>query len=224
MVASASSKRPRRSRFAEDVAAAVRESILTGEMVSGQRIDQDALAESMAMSRLPVREALIALEQEGLVINTARRGSYVAAMEPEDVLDQYEVYGVVAGLAAARAAERLDADDIHRLAAAHQRFVKAKGGVAQQRANEEFHRIINRSASHRLRSVLGLLARSLPSQHYHFDSDWGRLAGEHHERILHAIERRDAAGAQAAMVAHLRASGHEAVVVLRGKGLWGSQG
>jgi DNA-binding GntR family transcriptional regulator len=203
---------------------AVRESILAGELASGQRIDQDALAVSMGMSRLPVREALIALEQEGLVINTARRGSYVAAMEPEDVLDQYEVYGVVAGLAAARAAERLHADDIEALATAHQRFVKAKGGAAQQRANEEFHRIINRAASHRLRSVLALLARSLPSQHYHFDSDWARLAAEHHERILQAIERRDGPGAQSAMVSHLRASGHEAVVVLRRKGLWGKTG
>jgi DNA-binding GntR family transcriptional regulator len=224
MVRNLATAPPRRSRFAEEVAATVRESILAGNLASGQRIDQDALAESMGMSRLPVREALIALEQEGLVINTARRGSYVAAMEPDDVLDQYEVYGVVAGLAAARAAARLDDDGIAALAAAHQRFVKAKGGAAQQRANEEFHRIINRAASHRLRSVLGLLARSLPSQHYHFDSGWGRLAAEHHARILQAIERRDANGARAAMIEHLTASGHEAIVVLRKKGFWGKGG
>ena len=97
-----SRQRPvKRERFAEEVASELRELILAGTLPSGSRIDQDAVAESHGMSRLPVREALIALEQEGLVVNTQRRGAYVAQFTPEDVLDQYEVYGLVAGIAAA---------------------------------------------------------------------------------------------------------------------------
>jgi len=102
--------------------------------------------------------------------------------------------------------------------------VKAKGGAAQQRSNEEFHRIINRSASRRLRSMLGLLARSLPSHHYMFDSAWAALAAHHHEHVLLAIERRDPAGARAAMTEHLVASGHQAVVALKSKGFWAGGG
>ena len=211
----------KRERFAEEVASELRDLILAGGLVSGSRIDQDAVADAHGMSRLPVREALIALEQEGLVVNTPRRGSYVAELQPEDVLDQYEVYGLVAGIAAARAAERLTADELDQLRKAHQQFCTAKGGAAQQRANELFHQIINRTAGRRLRSVLGLLARSLPSQHYMFDTDWAKLAADHHEKILLAIERRDVAGARAAMAEHLIASGHEAVVALRTKGFWG---
>jgi DNA-binding GntR family transcriptional regulator len=184
------------------------------------RIDQDAVADAHGMSRLPVREALIALEQEGLVVTEPRRGVYVAETTPEDVLDQYEVYGLVAGLAAARAAERLAPADVTALRAAHEAFVRARGGPAQQRANEQFHRIINRAASRRLRSVLGLLARSLPSHHYMFDSSWAKLAAEHHDSVLKAIERRDAPGARAAMRDHLVASGHEAVTALTAKGFW----
>jgi len=215
------SARPvKRERFAEEVASELREMILAGRLVSGERIDQDAVAESHGMSRLPVREALIALEQEGLVVNTPRRGAYVAQLSPEDVQDQYEVYGLVAGIAAARAAERLTPDEIAELRKAHEQFVKAKGGAAQQRSNEEFHRIINRVASRRLRSMLGLLARSLPSHHYMFDSAWAALAKHHHEQVLIAIERRDPVGARAAMTEHLVASGHQAVVALRGKGFW----
>jgi DNA-binding GntR family transcriptional regulator len=212
----------RRERFAEEVAGELRDSILNGRLAPGERIDQDGIAEQLSMSRLPVREALIALEQEGLVVNTARRGSYVAETQPEDVLDQYEVYGLVAGIAAARAAERLSPDDLVALAKAHEQFTRAKGGAAQQRANEEFHRIINRAASRRLRSVLGLLARSLPSHHYMFDSQWARLAAEHHATILKAIERRDADAARKAMSDHLIVSGHEAVAALRAKGFWKS--
>jgi DNA-binding GntR family transcriptional regulator len=172
------------------------------------------------MSRLPVREALIALEQEGLVVNTQRRGAYVAQLTPEDVLDQYEVYGLVAGIAAARAAERLTPEEIAELRKAHEQFVKARGGAAQQRSNEEFHRIINRVASRRLRSMLSLLSRSLPSHHYMFDSAWAALAADHHERVLVAIEHRDASAARAAMTEHLVASGKQAVVALTSKGFW----
>lgn len=214
-------RRPvKRERFAEEVASELRDLILSGRLASGERIDQDAVADAHGMSRLPVREALIALEQEGLVENTPRRGAYVARLDPEDVQDQYEVYGLVAGVAAARAAERLGAAEIAALRKAHEQFVKAKGGAAQQRSNEDFHRIINRAAGRRLRSVLGLLARSLPSHHYMFDSAWGALAATHHARVLEAIERRDPAGARAAMIEHLVASGHQAVVALRSKGFW----
>jgi DNA-binding GntR family transcriptional regulator len=210
----------KRERFAEEVAAELREMILSGQLASGERIDQDGVAEAHGMSRLPVREALIALEQEGLVVNTQRRGAYVAQLAPEDVLDQYEIYGLVAGIAAARAAERLDAAEIASLRKAHLQFVKAKGGPAQQRSNEEFHRIINRASSRRLRSTLGLLARSLPSHHYMFDSAWAKLAAHHHEQVLAAIERRDASGARSAMTDHLVASGRQAVVALTSKGFW----
>lgn len=210
----------KRERFAEEVAAELRELILAGKLGSGERIDQDAVAEAHGMSRLPVREALIALEQEGLVVNTQRRGAYVAQLTPEDVLDQYEVYGLVAGMAAARAAERLTPEEIAELRKAHEQFVKARGGAAQQRSNEEFHRIINRVAGRRLRSMLGLLSRSLPSHHYMFDSAWAALAAGHHERVLVAIEHRDAAAARTAMTEHLVASGKQAVVALTSKGFW----
>jgi DNA-binding GntR family transcriptional regulator len=210
----------KRERFGEEMAGELRDMILSGQLALGQRIDQDALAEQHGMSRLPVREALIALEQEGLVVNTPRRGVYVADLTPEDVVDQYEVYGLIAGMAAAKAAERLSTEEIAALRTAHEAFVKAKGGKAQQRANEEFHRIINRPGGRQLRSTLGRLSRSLPSHHYLFDSQWAKLAAHHHEQVLIAIERRDVARARAAMVEHLVASGHQAVAALKAKGFW----
>jgi DNA-binding GntR family transcriptional regulator len=220
-LSSASARRPpKRERFGEELAGEIRDMILAGRLAPGERIDQDAIAAEHGMSRLPVREALIALEHEGLVINTQRRGSYVRVLTPEDVLDQYEAYGLVAGMAASRAAERLTTESIDELRRAHEAFVKARGGAAQQRANETFHRIINQSAGHRLRSMLGLLSRSLPSHHYLFDPTWAKLAATHHEAVLIAIERRDTNGARAAMVEHLRSSGHQAVVALTAKGFW----
>lgn len=209
-----------RERFGQEIASVVRDQILNGKLAPGERLDQDAIAATHGMSRLPVREALIALEKEGLVVVTQRRGAYVAQFEPEDVIDQYEAYGLIASMAAGRAAERLTAEQLDALRRAHQQFIKAKGGAAQEKANDAFHRIINSVCGRRLRSILGLLANSLPSHHYAFDSAWAARAAEHHDRILKAIERRNTAEARQAMHDHLVASGHEAVVALRSKGFW----
>ena len=93
----------RRGNLADEVADHIRDSILTGRLRPGTRIDQDAIAKDMGVSRLPVREALISLDQEGLVRTLPRRGAYVERVQREDIADHYQLFGTVAGLAAARA-------------------------------------------------------------------------------------------------------------------------
>jgi len=111
---------PRRRNLAEDVAEYIRASIMSGALLPGERIDQDAIAAELGVSRLPVREALISLDKEGLIRNLPRRGAFVAEMDREDVLDHYQLFGQVAGLAAARAAARMTADEVDRLAEVHE--------------------------------------------------------------------------------------------------------
>jgi hypothetical protein len=89
----------RRRNLREDVADRLRNDILTGRLTPGKRIDQDQLAAELGVSQLPVREALIQLDQEGLVETIARRGSYVPQLTPEDIADQYRIFGLVSGLA-----------------------------------------------------------------------------------------------------------------------------
>lgn len=223
MNASRTSRSLGRPSMAEDLGAELRRQILGGEMKPGERIDQDQIAAQYGVSRLPVREALIALAQEGLVQTLPRRGTYVADLSPEDVLDQYELYGLVSGLAAARAAERLDDEAIARLRVAHEEFVNAKDSAGRERWNEEFHRIINTAAGSRLRSMIRLISRSLPTNHYKFASGWSKLSARHHDKVLRAIERRDPAAARAAMEEHLVAGGEEAVIVLEKMGFWADQ-
>src|SRR5690606_9987065 len=93
-----------RTNLKDEVARYVRDLILSGAVHAGQRIDQDEIAEQVGVSRLPVREALIILEAEGLIVNVARRGSFVAPLSPDDFFDHFEMYGLLAGIAAGRAA------------------------------------------------------------------------------------------------------------------------
>jgi DNA-binding GntR family transcriptional regulator len=206
----------RRRNLAEDVADHLRDSILTGRLRPGERIDQDALAAELGVSRLPVREALIGLDQEGLVETLPRRGSYVQRLQPDDIADHYEIFGHVSGLAAARAATRFAPADRQALRAVHDRMATATDPAEQERLNFEFHRIVNAAgASRRLTSVLRLLSRSLPMHYYEFVPGWSGRAQSQHEEILQALERADPQAAQQAMERHLADSAQHAVEVLR---------
>ena len=143
------------------------------------------------MSRLPVREALIALDQEGLIRTIPRRGSYVQQLQRDDIADHYQLFGRVAGLAAARAVVRIDAEQLAELEAVHAQMATATDPREHERLNFEFHRIVNQAAgSRRIASVLKLLSRSLPSHYFEFIPEWPDRAEAQHGEILEAFRRR----------------------------------
>ncbi len=93
-----------RGALADDVAAYIRELILTGQLKPGTRVDQDGIGEAMGVSRSPIREAIVVLGQEGLLEVLPRRGAIVAKLTRDDVIDHYELVGLVSGRAASIAA------------------------------------------------------------------------------------------------------------------------
>ena len=216
MTAEVAELRPRRrTNLADEVATHIRSAILAGRLRSGARIDQDAIAEELGVSRLPVREALISLDREGLVHTIPRKGSYVARIDRDDIADHYQIFGQVAGLAAARAVARLDEEGLAKLGALHDRMSDAENLDEQQALNHEFHRMINMAAdSPRMMSVLGLLSRSLPMPYADFPAEWLDEANRQHRDILDAFRRRDTLAAQRAMEQHITASARHAIEVL----------
>jgi DNA-binding GntR family transcriptional regulator len=61
------------------------EAILTGKLVPGERLKHTKLATDFRMSRIPVREAIQKLEEQGLVVTVARRGTFVVSLNDEEV-------------------------------------------------------------------------------------------------------------------------------------------
>ncbi len=208
-------ERRRRANLAEEVAAYLREEILSGRLRSDERIDQDGVAQRLGVSRLPVREALISLDREGLVQTIPRKGTYVSRVDRADILDHYLIFGQVAGLAAARAVVRMDDQDLEALQDLHDRMMDADSLAEQQRMNHEFHRIINRAAgSQRIVSMMQLLGRSLPMPYQDFPAEWLEEANRQHQDIVEAFRRRDTLAAQRAMEQHINASARHAIEVL----------
>ena len=209
----------RRGGLADEVVFHIREQILTGALKPGTKIDQDALAAALDVSRSPIREALVILGQEGLLEVIPRRGAVVADLTPEDIVDHYELFGVVAGRAAAIAADTLNGEEIEQLRAIHNRFIDGTNDDLSA-LNWAFHRIINRTAPRRTRWLLRLLERSVPADYYEFTDGWDAQAVRHHAAILEAIVDRDADEARRRMEHHLHESGMAAVAYLKHKGFW----
>lgn len=93
-----------------EVAAAIRKAILSGEYGSGRELSLTELAESLGVSRTPVREAFQQLESEGLITLRMNKGAIVNAIDRKFITDHYEMRMLLEGEAACRAAmNRMDA-------------------------------------------------------------------------------------------------------------------
>ncbi len=93
--------------------------IIDGRLVPGEMILEQELAERLEMSRTPVREALIRLEQEGMLEIKPRRGARVLPISVDDMREIYQLLTVLEATAAhAAAARKLDPNELADLEAA----------------------------------------------------------------------------------------------------------
>src|SRR5215207_2202456 len=70
---------------------ALRERILRGDYPEGEPLRQDALADELGVSRIPVREALRQLEAEGLVTFNPHRGAVVSSLSLPEIAELFEL-------------------------------------------------------------------------------------------------------------------------------------
>ena len=100
----------RRKPVVHDVANQIRAAILDGGLMPGSKIAQDELAAELGVSRLPIRQALLVLQREGLVFLDHGRGAVVAPLDIKFISDLFDCRAVVDGYVAAILAGRADFD------------------------------------------------------------------------------------------------------------------
>lgn len=99
----------------EMVFESLREAIIQGRLIPGERLMEIQLAEEMGVSRTPVREAIRKLELEGFVVMVPRKGAFVAGISVKDIVDVFEVRAALEALAAGLAAERITNEELEEL-------------------------------------------------------------------------------------------------------------
>ena len=110
----------------------MRYAIISRQLKPGEHLRGAALAKRFGVSRVPVREALIRLEHEGLVRGEPRRGAFVVGMTLADIRELYEVRAILEVRGARLAAEGAAPENLAKLRRITQEFrVEAERGDSE---------------------------------------------------------------------------------------------
>ena len=151
-----------RHRTISAVAEELRRRILDGEFKAGFQLRQDALATEFGVSRIPVREALMQLEAEGLVKIQPHRGAVVSELSTEEVEELFELRALLEPRLLEASGPHLTEEDYRQLNAVLQEYgaeLRAQHVSRWGELNTEFHRLLYRHAGQprTLAIVLSLL-------------------------------------------------------------------
>jgi GntR family transcriptional regulator, gluconate operon transcriptional repressor len=200
---------PRKALW-ESIVEPMRRAIVLGALPAGLHLEEPALAQKFGVSRIPVREALVRLEHEGLVRVEPRRGAFIVGMTEEDVHDVYELRSLIESRAARRAAARVGAEWLARLgalAAQMDEALRRRDPAAMVEPDVQFHRELVAAAGsrqllagwERLAGLIGTILSVTDSVHYGATPD----AVHGHQLIIDALARRDADLAERELAEHL---------------------
>lgn len=190
--------RPRRPPTAQEfVLAELRRGIVTGELRPGEQIRQDALAERLGTSRVPLREALKILEGEGQVAYHPHRGYFVAELSADDLSEVYRIRELLEDEAVRVALPRFSEDDVAALHAAMD-AIEAAAGVGDipgmTLANRQFHfLLIERAELPRLARLIRQLwdATDAYRSVYFAEPPNREQVEREHRAIVEAVRERD---------------------------------
>ena len=189
------------------IAETLREAILSGDLVPGERLLQEQLAERFHVSPTPIREAVQQLVAEGVLSHSPYRGVQVAEVHLEQVQEVYLIRSVTEELATRMAVLNLRILDVRQLRL-YQDEIRAhvpnKDLVAIRKLNYEFHMLIY-SASYLplLLNMIRILWIKFPWDTLYGLPERAQTALEEHQTILNAINEGDAELAGRLMRLHI---------------------
>jgi DNA-binding GntR family transcriptional regulator len=206
---------------ADAVYGILREAITSGQLEAGVALVEEQVARQVGVSRTPVREALLRLESEGLALRVPRRGLVVRALSEHEVREVYAVRAALEALAGRWAASEALPSDIAHLRLINQRLREAMSVGQAARIpllTNEFHQALGAAAHN------GMLSRFIMQC-----QDWTRRVGtstvalpartaaalDEHERLIDAIEARDADAAERLAREHISTGRQFQLAVLR---------
>lgn len=215
-----------RVQLSEEVAAHLREAIMSGDLRPGEFVRLEAVAQRLGTSVTPVREALLLLRGEDMVRLLPRRGFVVSPLSRVDVEDLFDVQARLAGELAARAAAAIEPDALDTLARINDELLAAvaAGDADVIEATEyAFHRTLNMAAqSRKLAYLLRNASQYLPRHFFSGDDRWQRAVRRDHARLLGALGVGDASAARDAVEAHVLDGKQRLLRHLDDLGFWSS--
>lgn len=187
----------------------LKQAIINGKIPAGQRLVENRLAETLGISRTPVREAIHKLEREGFLGKRPRGGFVVLGLDRIDIEETFGIRSVLEGYAARLAAIKHAQNDIKPLEAHIRTFQQHLDNDELEilpDINTEFHDMLYAlSKSPRLIKMIN----DLKDQIFRFrqmilrDAELAAISNADHIQMLEYIKRRDAEGVEKLVHAHI---------------------
>ena len=196
----------------ESVFLQLEEEILNGTLKKGETLTEIALAERLGVSRTPLRSAIHALAEEGLVEIIPNKGATVVGVSRDDLIDIYKIRMRLEGIAAGLAASRITDDMLVSLEESVElsEFYLSKSDCDHlKELDSKFHSIIYKaSGSRHIAKILTELHRNIRSYRKLSLSVPTRLdkSVKEHRAILEAIKSHDAPLAERLCCEHIEAA------------------
>jgi DNA-binding GntR family transcriptional regulator len=202
---------PLRRTLAEDIVSQLREAIMRSELASNERLREEVLAERLGVSRGPIREALVQLEREGLVIKQPNGRAIVATLSLKDIEEVYSLRVALEQLAVREAVRKADPSWFDSMQGVVDEMARQFDiGMTEQEAarlDVEFHELIYRASEHRRLYESWALLR--PQVHFFLltryvaNKDFRDITISDHQAIVKALRSRDESRAVILIVEHL---------------------
>jgi DNA-binding GntR family transcriptional regulator len=206
-----------RRSLASQIAQLIREDILLGRLKPGGRVSQQRLAHTYGTSRIPVRDAIRQLTQEGLLVSKPSGHVVVSRLTADDIIDAFAILATALGRAARRAARRATADDVAelRVTLGQMSAAAADPSAAFGELNWRLHRQINLLAgSEMLRATIAGISAGIPVAYPEFPLSTAEVLAAK-SAIIDAIEAGHARTASDLMEEHVRSEGAAVVEYVR---------
>lgn len=175
----------------------IRQDILVGKYQRGEELTESGLAESLGVSRTPVREALRQLELEGLVELVPNKGAFVTGISDKDIQDIYEIRSRLEGLCARWAAKNItqeQLDEMEEILYLTEYHVRKEHYEQLSELDGRFHELLYEASHSRI------MAHELSGFHQYVqlarkqslkNSKRSLRSNEEHQRILEALKAHD---------------------------------
>lgn len=196
--------------LSDDVAAVIRDAILSGEFAPGEKLNQSQLAERLGTSRGPVREGLKQLREEGLVEEIPHKGSYVIEISSTYISELYSLRRALEAFAVECAIARATEQDLKALEDLYSEMQQLDPSVDPDTSADRdvtFHYLIARAAHHELllriwKSIEAGLRLCLAHRYRGYRNPQRHVVA--HGDILEALKARDGERAKEVLNDHIK--------------------
>ncbi|NUU23268.1 MAG: GntR family transcriptional regulator [Streptomycetaceae bacterium] len=210
-----------RPTSAHQVAEYIRHLIFDNQLRTGDRVPQDEIAADLRVSRVPVREAVIALDREGWVTSEPHRGAFVNGLDENSTRDHYYMLGMLYGYTARCATERGTEEDIAVLEERHRALQAATDPAEFYDLNTAFLRqLLTMARSRRITAMARVFTTNLvPGNFFAEVPGVMRIQKRSLRGVMKAMKSGDAEAAEAELSTMLHTQADSVVQLLKSRGL-----